>query len=599
MRKPKVLMLGWEFPPVINGGLGIACHGIAKALSKRTDLTVVLPKSDPNFRPLEYKIMGLDRISVFGPVYANEITRGYAKDYVKHMNEYSKFANLLELETPGFSPYNMYKGGADDPSLAILDYLEKVRKGHIKDQNAFDMYFGEFQIGELYGDDVISKVIEYSYYVTAAATNLDFDVIHGHDWMTVLAGLQLSYATGKPFVMHVHATTYDRCGPEARGWVHDIEKYGMERAAAIIPVSNYTASVVLNHYKIDPNKVFPAHNGIEPVEVFYEEKQFPEKLVLFLGRVTEQKGPEFFLDIAAKVLEENENVRFVMAGNGDQLRGLIEKHANKKLGGKFHFTGFLNRDKVNKLLAMTDVYCMPSVSEPFGLSAVEAAQFGIPAVISKQSGVSEVLVNSLKADFWDVNLMAKHINDLLSNEDLRKDVIAKTNEDLKHVTWEKTVDKILNVYSKVIKQPIDSPSRVSNVESSESSTSTANNLKTTTTINTTFKRPQKFEPKTTVRIISRKVINIEKKEHEIGTDLSKKSRYKAKDRIVNDLTRIDQIDRQIESVLNDYYIYSFNHIAETKVGVLRNIIKDAQMGNRNLNPEMWIQQAKKLSGNEE
>ena len=592
MRKPKVLMLGWEFPPVINGGLGIACHGIAKALSKCTDLTVVLPKSDLDYRPIDFKIMGLDRMSVFGPVYANEITRGYAKDYVKNMNEYSKFANLLEVNA-GFSPYNLYQGGQDDPSLAILDYLEKIRKGQVKDQNPFDMYFGNFNIGELYGDDVIAKVIEYSYYVTAAASKMDFDVIHGHDWMTVLAGLQLKYATGKPFIYHVHATTYDRSGPEARGWVHDIEKYGMERADAIIPVSNYTAGVVLNHFKIDRNKIFPVHNGIEPVEVFNEEKQFPEKLVLFLGRVTGQKGPEFFLNIAAKVLEKDQNVRFVMAGHGDQLRDLIEKNANKQLGNKFHFTGFLNRDKVNKLLAMTDVYCMPSVSEPFGLSAVEAAQFGIPAVISKQSGVSEVLVNSLMADFWDVNLMAKHICDLISDEDLKKEVVRKTKEDLKNITWDKTAKGIMDVYASLMTEPIAMPSgETRSYESNLVDTKTTSDLKTTTTTNTTYIRNQKFEPKTTVKVISRKVINVERVRHNEGTDLNTIKNNNETHRKVDDLTRIDQIDKPIETLLNNFCIYSFYDMAVTEIHVLKTIINDANLSNMNIDFKNWIEQAK-------
>jgi len=178
-------------------------------------------------------------------------------------------------------------------------------------------------------------------------------------------------------------------------------------------------------------------------------KDFPEKLILFLGRITGQKGPQYFLDIASKVIEHVPNVRFVMAGTGDRLRSLIETGAYKQIGNKFHFTGFLNKEKVQKLLSIADVYCMPSVSEPFGLSALEAAQFGIPCVISKQSGVSEVLYGALKADFWDVDKMAGHIISLLQNETLKETVIRDAFNDLENLTWDKAAEKVAGIYSKV------------------------------------------------------------------------------------------------------------------------------------------------------
>ena len=168
--------------------------------------------------------------------------------------------------------------------------------------------------------------------------------------MTFLAGVEIKKQTGKPLAVHVHSLSYDRNGPEAKGWIYDIEQYGMQEADMVIPVSHYTGNICQFHYGVHPGKIFPVHNGIEPVESYREEKNFPEQLVLFLGRVTLQKGPEIFLEIAEKVIEKNKNVRFVMAGTGDKLKEVIESGAYKTVGDKFHFTGFLNKEKVNHLL---------------------------------------------------------------------------------------------------------------------------------------------------------------------------------------------------------------------------------------------------------
>lgn len=262
--------------------------------------------------------------------------------------------------------------------------------------------------------------------------------------------MEVKKATGKPLVVHLHASQFDRAGADARGWIYDIEKFGMEQADAVIPVSKYTGTIASGHYAIDPHKIFPIHNGADPVKVFKGKKKFPEKLVLFLGRLTAQKGPGFFLQIAAKVLEQTDDVRFVMAGTGEKLRQLIESGAFKGVGDKFHFTGFLNKDKVNELLSITDIYCMPSVSEPFGLSALEAAQFNIPAVISKQSGVAEVMKGALKADFWDVNKMAEHIVHLCTDEELYRKVVEQSTEDIKASTWDAAADKVIRVYEHVL-----------------------------------------------------------------------------------------------------------------------------------------------------
>jgi len=431
--KPKILMLGWEFPPVINGGLGVACLGLAKAMNTRSDLTLILPKSDPDYFVDHVDIIGLNNLSV-EEVY----------DFEAYEQEYHIFEDVSFVETQLLS----YGQDTVVQKKEVKSTKETSKTKVIKSSIKRDLTL--FSLGDLYGEDLIDKVKQYAHYVLQVGMKKDFDIIWAHDWMTYLAGIELKKATGKPLAIHVHATTYDRGGADARGWVFDIEKYGMEQADLILPVSNYTGHICQSHFGAEPWKIKPVHNGVEYVETFTEEKAFPEKLVLFLGRVTGQKGPEKFLEIADQVIKKNSKVRFVMAGSGDKLKSIIETGAYKHIGDKFHFTGFLNKEKVKRLLAMTDIYCMPSVSEPFGLSALEAAQFGIPVILSKQSGAGEVLKGALKTDFWDVNLTAQYILDLVEDEEFAKEVVEECNKNLSELTWDSAADKIVSEFNALV-----------------------------------------------------------------------------------------------------------------------------------------------------
>ncbi|WMJ74807.1 glycosyltransferase [Cytophagaceae bacterium ABcell3] len=432
MKRPRILMLGWEFPPIINGGLGVACLGLCKALSRYADLTMIIPKSDPSFMVENVELIGLNNVDIEN---LKKVETG------RHYKEFAREVETIEAE--------------------ILPYGRSIKQGEIEKETSTDKYqesyherfdteFNVFQFGELYGEDVAWKVSEYAKYALRLSADKDFDIIHCHDWMTFIAGMEIKQRTGKPLVLHIHSLEYDRSGPEAQNWIFDLEKQAMQFADSVIPVSYYTGSIAKNHYGIDPKKIHPVHNGADPVHVYHDIKDFPEKLILFLGRVTGQKGPQYFLDIASKVTSHVPNVRFVMAGTGDRLRGLIETGAYKQIGNKLHFTGFLDKEKVHKLLAIADVYCMPSVSEPFGLSALEAAQFGVPCVISKQSGVSEVLNGALKADYWDIDRMSAHIISLLQNDALRKTVIQDAFEDLNECSWENAAEKVSNIYNNFI-----------------------------------------------------------------------------------------------------------------------------------------------------
>ena len=457
-------MLGWEFPPLVNGGLGVACLGLARALSKVVRLEVIVPQADPAADYPGFRLTGLNHVTAVGEVgrrggrrrRRSRRGRGDGCRYESfattwhvpiHLDPYATVATGAGEPEPGAKPQSPWRQTAQRGAGA--------RAGEPAPQRAVPMrptrrQLDLFRIGDLYGGDLGAKVVEFAAVVAGLARQMDFDLVHAHDWMTFPAGVEVKRATGKPLVLHVHASQYDRAGADARGWVYEVEKHAMEIADRVIPVSTYTAGILASHYGIDPAKIRPVHNGADPVDAFVTRKKFPEKLVLFLGRLTAQKGPEFFMRIASRVLERVADARFVMAGTGEKLRTLIESGAFAGLGGHFHFTGFLDKEKVNRLLSMTDVYCMPSVSEPFGLSALEAAQFGIPAVISRQSGVAEVLRGSLQADFWDVDRMAGHICDLLEDDALRARVVGRARRDMSAATWDAAAAKVAGVYQELV-----------------------------------------------------------------------------------------------------------------------------------------------------
>jgi len=390
-------MLGWEYPPLINGGLGVACQGLARALAPLVDLTIILPIAPVSSQdPVMFKDLKSERSA--------------------GVRELQTFATVREVPA------------------ALHPYVDQT-----PDHDAWSP--------DLYGPDLGKKVIDYAHRASALALETEFDLIHAHDWMTFLAGLEIKARTRKPLVLHLHSLQFDRAGPACKNWIYEIEKIAMQSADLVIPVSRYTARIAHQFYGISPEKIHPVHNGVEPVQPFRSEKPFPEKLVLFLGRLAAQKGPELFLEIAAKVLSQTCDVTFAMAGSGEKLAGLIEYGTYHDLGDRLHFTGFLERDEVHRLLSMTDVYCMPSVSEPFGLSALEAAQFGIPAVISRQSGVAEVLSNARIADYWDTDAMARHIVELVTDSSAH-DIASKASlQDQKACTWERAAHQVFDLYN--------------------------------------------------------------------------------------------------------------------------------------------------------
>jgi glycosyltransferase involved in cell wall biosynthesis len=427
MKKPRILMLGWEFPPEISGGLGVANYNLVKALAPESNLTLILPRADPGLKIPNVKIIDLSRIKI------EEI---FEKD------ELAKFEKVIKKRKIEFniSPY---------PSrLEVISESKTTVRKAIKTKHIVQIH-NQFSSSNLYGIDVVHKVHYYAEIIEKIASTLTFDLIHIHDWMTCPAGLKLKEKFNKPLVLHIHSLNYDRIGPDKVDWIYNIEKSALQKADLIIPVSHYSGKIIHEFYKIPGKKIFPVHNSIETVKPYKSARNFPEMLILFMGRITMQKGPEYFLEAASKIISKNGNVRFAIVGEGDKLQEIIESGAYAEVGSKIHFTGFLNRPEAHYILSITDVFCMPSVSEPFGLTALEAVQFGIPVVISNRSGAAEVLKAALTVDFWDTDKMADLILKLLEDQKLYDSCVEQGYKDIQNLTWHESAKKILSLYSKL------------------------------------------------------------------------------------------------------------------------------------------------------
>jgi glycosyltransferase involved in cell wall biosynthesis len=310
-----------------------------------------------------------------------------------------------------------------------------------------------FRFSGKYGVNLMEEVANYALVASGIAATNTFDVIHAHDWLTYPAGISAKNISGKPLVIHVHATEFDRSGDHVNQPVYNIERSGMEAADLVITVSNLTRQIVIDRYGINPEKVITVHNAVEPSdrpEMSEVPRHLREKVVTFLGRVTYQKGPDYFVEAAYKVLQKDPNVRFVMAGSGDLLNRMVRRIAQLGMGTRFHFTGFLAGAEVDRMFAMSDVYVMPSVSEPFGISPLEAMRSNVPVVISKQSGVSEVLRHALKVDFWDIDALADAIYGILHYDGLRKMFISYGKSEVDNLKWDKAASKIIDVYRKAV-----------------------------------------------------------------------------------------------------------------------------------------------------
>lgn len=406
-------MFGWEFPPHNSGGLGTACLGLTKAMSKQdVKLTFILPR--------KFDILQHEKFNVR---FADQIYKEITDVEIKFVN------SIIE------------------PYLTTDEYLTFLKKHKL--------------VGVGYGRNLYEEVALYTLKTKELVENGDFDIIHAHDWMSFKAGIEAKRLLNKPLIVHVHSTEIDRTGGNSgNSYIYDIEKEGMEQADLVITVSQWTKDMVIKHYGISPDKIRVVHNGIDledydPINTEQESqvselKEAGYKIVLFVGRITIQKGPDYFIHAAKQVLEYYPKAIFVVTGSGDMEKHLISLAAELGIGDKVLFTGFLRGKELQKMYQMADLFIMPSVSEPFGLTALESVVGGTPVLVSKQTGVSEVLTHVLTADFWDTEEMAHKILAVLNYDSLKLTLLENGKEQTKHINWHKASEKCISIYKSVL-----------------------------------------------------------------------------------------------------------------------------------------------------
>ncbi len=466
-------MLGWEYPPHIAGGLGTACQGLTSALAKHgLEIHFVVPQlfgdeaaqhmrlTDPSARTAR-EIHGsledgaADDGSSQGRKNAQETTRvpAFLQPYWSPSHFREAVAAITKQERASL-PASLQRDpiaqglidgevfGFDIPTALGLD--RRVQEG------AKEGSSDEAQ--SHYGRTLFHEVERFTTQVLARLRNETFDIIHAHDWMTFPAGVALAQATGKPLVVHVHSLEHDRSGLFLSEQINEIEAFGLYAADHVIAVSHYTQRSIERHHKIPRSKISVVHNGVYPRQAVQEyrlAKTWPRNVVLFLGRITFQKGPDYFVDVAARVIPHVPDVLFVLAGSGDMLPGLKQRVSQLGLSEYFLFPGFLQGDELEEMFSVATLYVMPSVSEPFGLSALEAISFDVPVIMSKQSGVSEVIKHALKVDFWNIEEMADMIINLVLHDELRSELVNQAREEVRNLHWDAAARKTIEVYQQL------------------------------------------------------------------------------------------------------------------------------------------------------
>ena len=497
---PRVLMLGWEFPPFITGGLGTACFGLTKALDRLgVETTFVLPKSTPIedgshvkvISPGESarKLMLRKRANSDASLSENSTSvEGKAASppsgTPSMQREPHELETLKTVETelhrilipndngvyPSLEPAmvevmkessheiqrirtmvdkGMLEPGKEETAMALFRALPEA--GPPKELDEEETIDERPPSSADYSGDLIGQAEHYARFCSMISKNIDFDVIHAHDWLTYPAGLAVSRISGKPLVVHVHSTEFDRSGEHVNQVVYNIERRGMHGASKVIVVSHLTREIVENRYGIEHDKVNVVWNGIdvEPAKGPSAHIRKDDKIVLYFGRITHQKGPEYFIAAAKRVLELDPNVKFVVAGSGDLAERMIRMAAELGIGHKVLFTGFLRGSDIERIFSIADLYVMPSVSEPFGIAPLEAMSHDVPVLISRRSGVSEVLTHALKVDFWDIDDMANKVLAVLRHSPLSKALRDGGRFELRRITWDGAAGKCEQIYNEV------------------------------------------------------------------------------------------------------------------------------------------------------
>lgn len=437
-----VLMFGWEFPPHISGGLGTACYGLTKSLiQQKVNILFVVPKSH-----------GDEEVALIdaGEIIIGDTTTHPTAHLVSKHGSHHAWMKKIKTDvhlSPYFSPgqtlrhtLEQWNYTDDPPAVEWVQDQATGKKGR------------RYHFTGNYGHHLMDEVGHYAEVAYEIAHRGDFDVIHAHDWLTFPAGIAAKDVSHKPLILHVHATEFDRAGENVDKRVYDIEKNGMEKADRIVAVSQWTKQVIHHRYHIPLNKITVVHNGVMPKSKMSFDKLplLSSHVVTFLGRITHQKGPHYFIRAAKLVLRKFLDTHFIMAGSGDLMVPMIETVAKMRMSSHFHFTGFLKGDQVDRVWAISSVYVMPSVSEPFGIAPLEAIQSDVPVIISNQSGVAEVIPHAIKVDFWNTEALADAICHVLEHDSLSNTLKTMGRRELDKISWDRAARKIKKVYHELV-----------------------------------------------------------------------------------------------------------------------------------------------------
>ncbi len=432
-------MFGWEFPPHIAGGLGTACYGMTRGLARNdVEVIFVMPRASGDEDERFVKVVN-----------ASDVEARYSSSTIEGADDIMRKISFIHIDS------NMVPYISPEEFQTYREEYERTGKKFWEREG--DSWTQRYTFSGKYGANLMEEVARYAVVAAEVARQLEgqFDVIHAHDWLTYFAGIAAKRVSGKPLVVHMHATSFDRSSSDNIDTrVYEIERAGMAAADRVIAVSNLTRNIVIEKYGIPAERVVTVHNAVRFAEKDNElpERGVDDKIITFLGRITFQKGPDYFVEAAAKVLKRVPNVRFVMAGSGDMMNHVIRRVARLGIADRFHFTGFLKGDDVHKMFQLSDVYIMPSVSEPFGISPLEAMRANVPSIISKQSGVAEVLDYAVKVDYWDVDAMADAIYGFVKYPALSKMFSEKGLEEVTGLKWNNAAAKIKTVYEDAINE---------------------------------------------------------------------------------------------------------------------------------------------------
>ncbi len=415
----KILMLGWEFPPIYSGGLGVVCKKLATALGKKgLDLTFALPYFVRRKLP------------------EHEIPKDFS--LLDFPEEIQKIA-IKYIPTSLPSPYTNEK-----------EYNTEWESFSVPQENFFSFS------NEVYGKNLWQEIDRFARQMEKMVRGQKFDAIHAHDWITFEAGVRLKHCFDIPLITHVHATEIDRTGGNPNPETFHREKYAFEKADRVITVSEYTKNILVDHYGTDPEKIRVVHNAHLHTSQHHQTltRDFPHKrkgetYVLFIGRVTIQKGPDYFLDVAKKVVAKDKNVKFFIVGNGDMLPRITHEIAKERLQNNVFCLGFVDGEAKKKIWEQMDLCIVPSVSEPFGLTVLEAVEHGVPVVVSHNAGAKEVVSNSLKVDFWDTKQMAEYVMAVSKHPVLQKVLAQKAHRETRGLNWHDQAGKVHEIYEEL------------------------------------------------------------------------------------------------------------------------------------------------------